>query len=234
MSGKQQFFSGARAGLPIVLGYLPVSIAFAVMARQAGLTAAETVFLSATVYAGASQMMAVGMLAQGAGIAAIVLAAFIMNLRHVIMSTCVFNDMAPAPLSRRLLAAFGVTDEAFGVYSTLRSEEHTLPFFLGLAGVSYCSWVTGTALGALFSAFLPAVLTASLGIALYAMFIGLLAPELRGNTRLTLLVLLAGGLNALLSQFMDGSWALIAATLLAAFCGLFFVELGEEGDDRAQ
>ena len=40
------------------------------MARQAGFDIFETCFMSVAVFAGASQMMAVGMYAQGAGLAA--------------------------------------------------------------------------------------------------------------------------------------------------------------------
>ena len=50
-------------------------------------------------------MMAVGMYAQGAGLAAIILATFLLNLRHVIMSTCVMNRMHPAPKAAKTAAA---------------------------------------------------------------------------------------------------------------------------------
>ena len=86
---KAQYFTGVRAGIPVILGFVPVGIAYAIMARQAGFSAFETVFMSIAVFAGASQMMAVGMYVQGASIIAMILATFILNLRHLIMSTCV-------------------------------------------------------------------------------------------------------------------------------------------------
>ncbi|MBQ9832033.1 MAG: AzlC family ABC transporter permease [Methanocorpusculum sp.] len=51
---------------PVLLGFIPVGIAYAIMARQAGFDIFETCFMSVAVFAGASQMMAVGMYAQGA------------------------------------------------------------------------------------------------------------------------------------------------------------------------
>ena len=110
---KTQFLEGIRAGIPVILGFVPVGIAYAIMARQAGLTIAQTCGMSAMVFAGASQMMAVGMYAQGAGIFAMVLATFILNLRHLIMSTCVMNRMKDGGTAARLLSAFGITDEGF-------------------------------------------------------------------------------------------------------------------------
>lgn len=235
MSKKLQFLRGMRAGVPVILGFVPVGIAFAIMARQAGLSVVETSLMSVTVFAGASQMMAAGMYAQGAGLAAIVLTTFILNLRHIIMSTCVFNRMQGCPTAARLPLAFGVTDESFAIFTTEREENCTPWFFLGLILSTYLSWNVGTLIGALVSDLLPPMLTASLGISLYAMFIGLLVPGLRGNRRLGLLVLLTAVCNLLLTQVMDESWAMIASTLLGALCGVFFVEPDEkkEADDAS-
>ena len=70
MSKRDEYLAGARAGIPVLLGFIPVGIAYAIMARQAGFDILETCFMSVAVFAGASQMMAVGMYAQGAGLAA--------------------------------------------------------------------------------------------------------------------------------------------------------------------
>ena len=225
---RTQLHAGIRAGIPIMLGYLPIGLAYAIIARQAGLSTVETLLMSLLVYGGASQMMAAGMFAQGAGITAIVLATFILNLRHLIMSLCVNNRVKSAGTGLRLLGSFWVTDECFALFSTTEKERCTIWYLLGLGGSSYLVWAASSLVGALVMNLLPAILTASLGIALYAMFIGLLLPHVSGNGRLALLVLLTALLNWLLGQMMASSWALILSTLLAAFAGLFFVDLGEE------
>lgn len=61
---KQQFLAGLHAGIPIIIGFIPIGIAFAIMARQAGFTVLQTTGMSITVFAGASQMMAAGMTAR--------------------------------------------------------------------------------------------------------------------------------------------------------------------------
>lgn len=229
-NARTRFLFGARAGIPVVLGFIPVGIAFGVMARQAGFSTAEACLMSLSVYAGASEMMAVGMYAQGAGILAIILATFFLNLRHIIMSTCVFNRMSTSKRIQRLLAAFGVTDESFAIYTTIPQKQCTPAFFFGIIIVTYSSWNIGTLIGAVASDFLPAIVTASLGIALYAMFIGLLMPGLRGNTRLILLVLITAVANSMLSLCIPSSWALIISTLAGAFAGVFFVELKDDSN----
>ena len=74
---SKQFKNGLIAGFPVLFGYIPVGIAFAILAHQAGFNIWETCSFSIFVFAGASQMMAAGMYAQGAGIAAIIIATFI-------------------------------------------------------------------------------------------------------------------------------------------------------------
>lgn len=227
-TGLYQYKAGLRAGAPVIFGYLPVSIAYGIMARQAGFTLWQSCAMSLFVYAGASEMMAVGMCVQGAGTAAIVLATFLLNLRHMIMSTYVMNRVRKDRLFLKLLAAFGITDEAFAVFSAA-GEEHSSAFYvLGIVTVTYGSWNLGTLIGAASSDFLPEIVTASLGIALYAMFIGLLIPMAQGSRELLILVLMTAVCNALLSRLIPASWALIASTLLCAFAGVFFVDLEEE------
>ena len=229
---KSQYLTGVRAGIPVILGFVPVGIAYAIMARQAGFSVFETIFMSVTVFAGASQMMAVGMYVQGASIVAMILATFILNLRHLIMSTCVLNRVKNEPVKFKLLATFGVTDESFAIFTTESKEKCSGLYFLGLITVTYSSWIVGSAIGAVASDFLPIIVSANLGIALYAMFIGILIPNLTHNLKLSLLVLLTAVCNSVLTQFMDSSWALILSTLLCAISGVFFVDLdGQEVSD---
>lgn len=228
-SRKAQFFAGMRAGIPIMIGYIPIGIAYAIMARQAGLSILQTCLMSLLVYAGASQMMAAGMLGQGAGLVAIVLATFVLNLRQLIMSMCVMNKMEPSPTALRLLSSFGVTDESFAVFTTDKHAIPTIWYFLGLGLSIYLAWNLGTLVGAVAMDILPPIVTGSLAVALYAMFIGLLLPNLPGNRRLVALVVLTAVCNTLLNLVMASSWALIVSTLLCAFVGVFFVDLGEEG-----
>ena len=108
----------------------------------------------------------------------------------------------------------------------------TIAYFLGLITVTYSSWNVGTLIGAIASDFLPPLLTASLGVALYAMFIGLLVPNLTNNSRLMLLVVITAICNTVLSKYIASSWSLILSTLICAFVGIFFVDLKEDNSDE--
>ena len=222
-SNKSEIVRGAKAAIPIVMGFIPVGIAFAIMARGAGLSVTETVLMSVFVFAGASEMMAVGMIKEGAVIAMIVLATFMMNLRHIIMSTCVFEKTEKIGVIKRLFLGFFVTDESFAVI-TSEKKKCTFAFFASLAVTHYLAWIVGTAVGAVAADILPKALSVSLGISLYAMFIGLIVPSIKRNLRLLILVIGTAVLNTLLSIIIDGSYSLIISTLAGALVGVFFVD----------
>ena len=232
-SKSAQYLRGLRAAVPVIIGFIPIGIAYAIIARQAGLSVGLSTFMSVGVFAGATQMMGAGMVGQGASIITIVITTFILNLRHLIMSTCVMNRMQPCSVWLRIIAAFGVTDESFAIFTTEKEENSGIMFFLGLITGTYSSWVFGSFIGAVFSSFLPELVSASLGIALYAMFVGLLLPSLRDNSRLLLLAVMTAVCNRLLCLIMASSWALIFSTLLCAFAGVFFVELDGEKEKEA-
>lgn len=228
MNRKKQYLLGVKAGLPVVLGFIPVAIAYAMMAGESGLSVNETVMMSAFVFAGASQIMAVGMVAHDASIFAVVMATFILNLRHLMMSTCVMNRLKGTKAGMKLLLAFGVTDESFAIFTTMDEEKSSSFFFLGLISITYSSWFVGTVIGCVASQFLPRIISDSLGIALYAMFIGLLVPNVKKNLRLGIIVLITAGISLVLNKFMASSWAIIFATLISAAIGVFIMEDKEE------
>ena len=212
MTKKEEWLAGTRSAVPIMLGYVPVGIAYGVMARQAGLNTWQTVLMSLTVYGGASE-----------------------NLRHIIMSTCVFNQMQGGRLPVRMLAAFGVTDETFAVYTTTANAPRTPRYFFSMALCSYLSWALGSWLGAIATGLLPPLITAALGISLYAMFIGLLMPGLHGNGRLAALVVLTALCNTVLCNVvqLDSGWSMILSTLGCAALGSFFVTPNAAGEENS-
>ncbi len=231
MKKREYYVLGLKAGIPVILGFVPVGIGFAIMARQAGFSFAQTCGSSLMVFAGAAQIMSTGMVAQGASLFAITLATFLLNLRHVIMSICVFSKVPVKNPFLRMAMGFGITDETFAIVTTTEDPRVQTPYaFLGLITTSYLSWVGGTVIGAIASDFLPVVISASLGVSLYAMFLGLLMPGLTKNAKLAVLVIFTALCNTGLRLIMDSSWAMIVATLACALLGVFFVDLEEDGN----
>ena len=225
MIKTSDYLQEIKAGVPIILGIIPVGVAFAIMARQSGFSILETIMMSATVFAGASQMVSVNMYSQGADLLAIILATFVINLRHLIMSTCIMHKMKSDNVLMKALVSFGITDESFAIFTNLESEEATIGFFMGLISVTYSTWVLSTVLGAISVKLLPAIIANSLGISLYAMFIALLIPNVKRDFKLLYLMIFTGLLNLILVNIIGGSWAMILSTLIAASVGACLIEV---------
>ena len=228
---KKDFVEGAKAATPIILGYIPVGIAYGMLAKATGLTFFKALSFSLFVYTGAGQMAAVTMLAQNAAYVTIVFTVFILNLHHIIlnlhhiiMSTCIMEKMEKTSLPIRLLLSFGITDEVFAMSMTDKKINKLTPsFFAGLALFSYLSWNIGSALGILFSSVLPSIVSKSLGVSLYAMFIGLLVPNMKKSIRLLYVVVLSMIVNWVLNQFLSSSLSILISTLGCALIGMCFI-----------
>ncbi len=223
----KSYIYGMKKSVPVFFGFLPVAITFAIMAAGVGMRPLEIILMSVLVFAGASQIMAVGMIGAGAGMLSVVLATFVLNLRHVIMSTCIFRKIKIKNVLLRLVGALSVTDEGFALITTEDEDRCCVPFLFGIITVTYLSWILGTVLGVVANNFLPRLIADSFGIALYALFIALIAPNVKKSMRLLLTVLLTVVINCVLNAFLDSSWAVIISTLVGAFVGTFIVDDGE-------
>ncbi|PKR78250.1 branched-chain amino acid transporter AzlC [Halalkalibacillus sediminis] len=217
--------SGAVAGFPIFLGYLPIAVAYGVLATQSGLSTYETTLMSVLVFAGAAQFMAANMFAQGAMFLQIVIATFVLNFRHFVMSMSFMNRVHSLPLRWKFGLSLGLTDETFAVSSLHADEvkkENSTYFYLSLILVAYFSWVSGSFLGAILGEALPPTLSESMGIALYAMFIGLLIPSVKKEWRIGLIALTAMVLNFYFIEVIElaQGWAIVLATILGSLLGI--------------
>lgn len=231
MKKSAQYIQGVKVALPVILGYLPVAIAFAVMASEAGFTKLDIILMSTLVFAGASQIMTVGMISTGASMLSCVVGTFVLNLRHFIMGSYIMKKIGKTSAVEKVTTAHGITDEAFAIISATPEEKCTVPYLFGIITVTYGSWVAGTALGAFVSVLIPQSISDALGIALYALFIALLVPGVKKSVRLIGLVIMTAILNTLLTLIIDTSWAIIASCLIGAFIGVFLVEDEKEASE---
>lgn len=218
---------GFVVGSPIMLGYLPIAITYGVLAKQSGLSLMELTLMSVFVFAGASQFMAANMIAVGAGGLEIVIATFVLNSRHFVMSLSFMNSLRNLSLPIRIPLSFGLTDETFAVSSLHREEakqKNGALFYTTIILVAYLSWIAGSLLGGVLGDVIPEKLGQSMGIALYAMFIGLLVPSVKRNRKIALVAIIAMLINAGSSQFVSDGWAIVLGTVLGSLTGVYFLK----------
>jgi 4-azaleucine resistance transporter AzlC len=211
--------AGVRAAWPISMGYIPIGLAFGVLAQKAGLSPAAVALMSVLVFAGSSQFIAVSMMANGAAPAAIILTTFTVNLRHLLMSSSLSVFLKTASRKKLLLFAYGVTDESFAVnHARFSSGDWGVARALVLNYFANLTWVISTVAGAVCGQFIPA---GFLGIdyALVAMFICLLVFQLKGRLYV-LTAVLAGGLAVGLALLVPGNAYIVLASIAAATLGV--------------
>lgn len=226
MSAIDQFKRGLKQGIPIMLAYFPIAITFGVIASQAGLSITELTSMSALVYGGAAQFMVINMLILHTGALEIVLATFVINFRHFVMSLSFAHRQKQTPFKWKVGLLLGLTDETFAVTSVENEtpkQKYGHLFYFGLFLISYLSWVVGSFIGGFVGDVIPASISQSFGIALYAMFIALLIPSVKTNVRYGVIALLAMVFNFGLSQFLQEGWSIVLATLLASLFGFLFM-----------
>lgn len=226
---KAGFVKGLQGGIPIAVGYLPIAITFGLLAKSSGIPDYASILMSFMVFAGASQFVAVNLIAIGINPWEIVMTTFMLNLRHFLMSASLSQRIDPA-VSRTHLSvlAFGLTDETFSVASLRKESVLSAGYIMGLNLLAFSSWVGGTWAGIFLATGLADALKASMGIALYAMFIALLVPAIRESKPALLAALLAISIHSILywtplGTHMSSGWKIILSTIVAAlFASIFF------------
>lgn len=214
---SSEFKKGLLGGISIAIGYFPIALTFGLLAKTSGLSIYETVLMSLMVYAGASQYISLSLIAYGTGIFEIILTTFIVNIRHFLMSTSLNEKCEHDHIANKMLYSFGITDETFSVVAT-KEGTLTTGYMFGVNSLAYSSWVIFTGVGYLIGASLPQTLQESMGVALYAMFVGLLVPSMKKSMKVVFLASLAAIFNSILTlgEVMAQGWAIVTATLLSA------------------
>ncbi len=220
-----------KAGIPIFIGYVPAAVAFGILSKGCGITLLECFMFSAVVFAGASQFIALNLLMTGMGPGGIILTTLLVNFRHFLMSAYLSTRIGKMTKRYMVLIAFGVTDEVFSVLSFKKGIlSKTFVFILQLS--AYTAWVSGTLAGYVLGGFLPEILSRSMGVALYALLLAILLPEIKQSTKALMLAIASGVLNTLLIKLdlLPDGWSVIVCILVIAAAGSFVMtrEAGEQ------
>lgn len=213
--------AGIKDSLPIILGYLPIGIAYGMLAVNKGLSPLQTTAMSLFVFAGSAQLVSIEMIAAGAAVAAIVVMTFLVNLRHLLLSASLSLHLRDLPFYYYPFLGFLVTDESFAVaMSKIESKRKKELYFLGLGITAYLGWVFSSAVGAFLTGFIDPTNGGALDYVLPAMFVVLLVMQISSRKEIIVAVF-----SAFLSLFfaltINGSWNIILATVLAAFLGVY-------------
>jgi 4-azaleucine resistance transporter AzlC len=227
--------AGALRALPIVAGYVPIGFTYGAVTIEAGLPTLSAVLMSIVVYAGASQLIAVGLLASGVPTQAVVATTFVVNLRHLFLTSALAPYLEGWRKWELAAFAYEVTDETFGVHASqfaAGSVDKQASFATNIC--AQCAWVVGTGLGIVAGRAMGDVRRFGLDFALPALFLTLLALQVETWTQAgTALASLA--LAGLMLMAGAGHWTVPVAAVSAAAVGVgLHVALEKRGHAAAR
>jgi 4-azaleucine resistance transporter AzlC len=181
------YAGGARAVAPLAIAVAGFGISFGVLARSAGMGVLAPVVFSATTFAGSSQFAAASVLEAGGEVAAAVVAAILLNGRYAPIGLSVAPAFGGSRWSR-LVQAQLVVDETWAVANRGggRFDRRVL---IGAGLVLYPAWVGSTAIGAVAGDLLADPEALGLDAAFPALFLALLAPQVRSRRAMAVALL---------------------------------------------
>ncbi|MDK2902198.1 MAG: hypothetical protein PWQ93_117 [Clostridiales bacterium] len=214
---------GFRSALPIVLGYLPIGIAYGLISVNGGMTIAQTVAMSLIVYAGSAQFIASGMVNAGASPLSIISTVFMVNLRHLLYSASLSTYFKSIPRRLIPMLSFFITDESYGVSITEleNGQQPTRAYFLGLFITAYLGWIVSSLIGALSGQAIGGNINLGLDFTLPAMYIALLMMQMKG-WRKTVIAVFSGISSVALISIVPGNGNVIISAIAGAALGVLF------------
>lgn len=229
-SPRNEFLSGIKADLPILVGVIPFGLIYGVIAMDAGLSPWEAQGMSAIVFAGSAQFIAAQLFGIGTPALVIMLTVAVVNLRHALYSASIAPYVKGLSTVWKWGLAYLLTDEAYAVSIThYQEDEHPQPddthtgghkhwFFLGAGLTLWTTWQLSTAAGIFIGAQVPG--SWSLDFTLALTFIALVVPTLKDRAGLG--AALAAGIMAVLAFTLPYKLGLVVAALVGILVGYLF------------
>lgn len=225
-----EFWAGFRAIVPLVVGAIPFGIIFGTLASGSGLSVTGTLAMSAFVFAGSSQFIALGLLATGTVLPLILLTTFVVNLRHLLYAIGLLPYIKHLPQRWKVLMGFWLTDEAFAVAIARYNQNDSSPYkhwyYLGAALLMYSNWQLCTLLGITIGQQLPNAASWGLDFAMSVTFIGMVIPYIK--SRPMFVTVLVAGVVALMAHPLPHQLGLMVAALAGVAAG-FSTETLQKG-----
>ncbi len=214
------FWRGVRQAVPAVIGITPFGLVAGITGQGVGLSLGEITLMSATVYAGASQLVALSIWSHPPHLLAVTFAAFVVNLRLALMGPVLSPWLDRFRGWRVWLSLFLMVDHnwAFSVRE-MNAGYRDAAYLLGGGTTLYIAWVLTTAIGHLMGSALHLPPGHPLFFAALAAFVAVLAQMWRGLGDL-LPWAVAIVVAVLVAQFLPGTfWYIVAGAIAGSITG---------------
>ena len=216
---------GLVASLALVPSVFVYGTVFGGLAVQAGLTVAQVLGMTLLVFAGASQFVAVPMLAGGAPALAIVVTTYVINMRHYLMAATLAPSFRGFRRAWLAVIAHVINDESFAV-AVARSRPPDAWVYLGSAIAIAAAFALGVAVGVSVGGLVEQPERYGLDFAFPAVFLALVAVQLRHRAD-WLVAIGAAGLAVALALVLPGNWHIVVTGLVVSAVAAWLLPLDE-------
>ena len=218
----QGFWLGIRLILPLAPGMIAFAIAIGSTAAEKGLSFVESMLMNVLVYAGASQIVALGVWPEqmtASAIAGLALIAATVNARMLLLGAGFRPWLGTLPAWQVYPTLHLLTDPGWLVAMRYRAEGGAdVSVMLGGAFVIFCVWVVATSAGYLLGALVPNPRAIALDLVMPIFFATMLVPLWRGRRR-AIPWLIAGAVALAVNFTVGGWWHIIAGSLAGMIAG---------------
>lgn len=208
------FWRGAAGMLPLCLSVLPWGILAGSMAVQSGLSLAQSIAMSTVIFAGAAQLVTLGLMASGASVATIVISVFFITAQHFLYGLTMRETVSVLQARYRLPIGFLLTDELFALSCAQPKEKLTAGYLIGAGLVFYLSWALFSLMGIVMASSIPDLDRYHLDFSIVATFITIVVPMIKG------LSVLCGVAVSLLLSMVLSLCQIEGAIAIAGVCGM--------------
>jgi branched chain amino acid efflux pump len=210
---------GARRTVPLGVTVVVYGTVFGALAAQAGLSPLEAVLMSALVFAGGAQFIALELWQAPVPIVALAITTLVVNLRLLLMGASLSSWLGALRPARRALTAGLISDESWALTTQAKEGgERDRAFLVGTGAVLFAAWVSATALGAATGNLVGDPATLGLDFTFTAVFLTLLLGFWRGPTVLAPW-LLSAAVALVVEELISGPWFIIVGGLAGSVYG---------------
>ncbi len=218
---KSALFTGMAQSIPIALAVATYGVVFGVLAGQVGLELSEAVFMSATVFAGSSQLVALEIWAHPPPATTLVLTTLVVNLRYILMGAALARWFSGLRPSYAYGSLFLMNDESWALtMGWFARGNRDAAFFLGSGLAVFIAWLSSTAIGRTVGGALAQPERYGFDFAFTAVFVSLLCGMWRGKSDVFPWAV-AACTAVIFSRLLPGSWYILAGAVAGSITGAF-------------
>lgn len=219
---KKAFFQGVLDILPLSIAVLPWGILAGSMAINAGLTFAQAFSMSAVVFAGAAQLVSLGLVMADASVWTILITIFFLTSQHLIYALNFRKDVVQFSLKQRLSIGFLLTDELFAV-GIGENKQRTFAYLFGAGLCFYLAWCLFSLLGILLAQSIPNLENLHLDFSIVAVFILIIVPMIKN--RATLVGVICTLIFACIFKYFQFEGGLVLSGILGMLSAMYTAKI---------